>query len=142
MVFLFVECYFSFLLIWENSLCNVIDISTSGFYGIFLQILDAPALQDDFYLNLVDWSSLNVLAVGLGNCVYLWNASNSKVRFHLFDSRLFPRYKLMFLILQIVKLCDLGNDESVCSVCWTHGGNKLAIGTSSGKLQVRYESSL
>ncbi|CAN1789121.1 Protein FIZZY-RELATED 2, partial [Linum perenne] len=43
-------------------------------------VLDAPALQDDFYLNLVDWSSNNVLAVGLGNCVYLWNACSSKVR--------------------------------------------------------------
>ena len=43
------------------------------------QVLDAPALQDDFYLNLVDWSAQNVLAVGLGNCVYLWNASSSKV---------------------------------------------------------------
>lgn len=42
-------------------------------------MLDAPALQDDFYLNLVDWSSHNVLAVGLGNCVYLWNACSSKV---------------------------------------------------------------
>ena len=36
-------------------------------------------MQDDFYLNLVDWSSHNVLAVGLGNCVYLWNACSSKV---------------------------------------------------------------
>lgn len=44
-----------------------------------LQVLDAPSLQDDFYLNLVDWSSQNVLAVGLGTCVYLWSASNSKV---------------------------------------------------------------
>lgn len=44
-------------------------------------MLDAPALQDDFYLNLVDWSSNNVLAVGLGNCVYLWNACSSKVGF-------------------------------------------------------------
>lgn len=43
-------------------------------------MLDAPALQDDFYLNLVDWSSQNVLSVGLGNCVYLWNACSSKVR--------------------------------------------------------------
>lgn len=42
------------------------------------QVLDAPALQDDFYLNLVDWSAQNVLAVGLGNCVYLWNACSSK----------------------------------------------------------------
>ncbi|CAI7850685.1 unnamed protein product, partial [Closterium sp. NIES-53] len=42
-------------------------------------VLDAPALQDDFYLNLVDWSSTNVLAVGLGSCVYLWSAASSKV---------------------------------------------------------------
>ncbi|GBF91790.1 hypothetical protein Rsub_04895 [Raphidocelis subcapitata] len=27
------------------------------------KVLDAPALQDDFYLNLVDWSAQNVLAV-------------------------------------------------------------------------------
>jgi WD40 repeat protein len=46
------------------------------------KVLDAPALQDDFYLNLVDWSSLNVLAVGLGSCVYLWSACTSKVRTH------------------------------------------------------------
>jgi cell division cycle 20-like protein 1 (cofactor of APC complex) len=43
------------------------------------KVLDAPSLQDDFYLNLVDWSSQNMLAVGLGTCVYLWSASNSKV---------------------------------------------------------------
>ena len=43
------------------------------------QVLDAPALQDDFYLNLVDWSSNNILAVGLGACVYLWNANTSTV---------------------------------------------------------------
>ncbi|GMI79840.1 FIZZY-related 3, cell cycle switch protein 52 B [Hibiscus trionum] len=58
------------------------------------KVLDAPSLQDDFYLNLVDWSSQNVLAVGLGTCVYLWTASNSKV----------------------TKLCDLGPNDSVCVV--------------------------
>ena len=36
------------------------------------RVLDAPELADDFYLNLVDWSSTNVLGVGLGSCVYLW----------------------------------------------------------------------
>ena len=35
--------------------------------------------QDDFYLNLVDWSSQNVLSVGLGACVYLWSAFTSQV---------------------------------------------------------------
>jgi cell division cycle 20-like protein 1 (cofactor of APC complex) len=29
------------------------------------RVLDAPELADDFYLNLVDWSSTNVLGVGL-----------------------------------------------------------------------------
>jgi cell division cycle 20-like protein 1 (cofactor of APC complex) len=44
-----------------------------------VKVLDAPALSDDFYLNLIDWSSQNQLAVGLGNCIYLWNAETSKV---------------------------------------------------------------
>lgn len=46
------------------------------------KVLDAPELQDDFYLNLVDWSSLNVLSVGLGTCVYLWSACTSQVNDH------------------------------------------------------------
>ncbi|KAI8609818.1 hypothetical protein BC830DRAFT_1085219 [Chytriomyces sp. MP71] len=29
------------------------------------KVLDAPELQDDFYLNLVDWSGSNILGVGL-----------------------------------------------------------------------------
>ena len=44
------------------------------------KVLDAPELQDDFYLNLVDWSTQNVLSVGLGACVYLWSACTSQVR--------------------------------------------------------------
>ena len=43
------------------------------------KVLDAPSLKDDFYLHLVDWSASNVLAVGLGRCVYLWSACTSKV---------------------------------------------------------------
>lgn len=78
------------------------------------KVLDAPALLDDFYLNLVDWSPHNVLAVGLGYCVYLWNACSSKV----------------------TKLCDLGVDDSVCSVGWAQRGTHLAIGTTNGKIQI------
>ena len=40
------------------------------------KVLDAPSLEDDFYLNLVDWSSTNILAVGLGTAVYIWSASS------------------------------------------------------------------
>ncbi|KAH1226518.1 Protein FIZZY-RELATED 3 [Glycine max] len=79
-----------------------------------VQVLDAPSLQDDFYLNLVDWSTQNVLAVGLGTCVYLWSASNSKV----------------------TKLCDLGPYDGVCSVQWTREGSFISIGTNLGQVQV------
>lgn len=69
------------------------------FSGV-LQVLDAPALQDDFYLNLVDWSSHNILSVGLGNCVYLWNACSSKV---------FPYLCSLLVILSVF--------EVICYCC-------------------------
>lgn len=80
------------------------------------KVLDAPSLADDFYLNLVDWSSLNVLAVGLGSCVYLWSACTSKV----------------------TKLCDLGvsSQDSVTSVAWTQRGTHLAVGVNNGEVQI------
>jgi len=79
------------------------------------KVLDAPALQDDFYLNLVDWSSQNVLAVGLGSCVYLWSAFTSKV----------------------TKLCDLSSTEDVVtSVSWAQRGTHLAVGTNRGEVQL------
>ena len=79
------------------------------------KVLDAPALQDDFYLNLVDWSSQNVLAVGLGSCVYLWSACTSKV----------------------TKLCDLAQaDDMVTSVAWAQRGTHLAVGTNKGEVQL------
>lgn len=78
------------------------------------KILDAPSLQDDFYLNLVDWSSSNLLSVGLGSSVYLWSACTSKV----------------------TKLCDLGESDSVTSVSWARKGSLLSIGSNSGKVQI------
>jgi len=80
------------------------------------KVLDAPALADDFYLNLVDWSLQNVLAVGLGSCVYLWSACTSKV----------------------TKLCDLGphTQDAVTSVAWTQRGIHLAVGVHNGEVQI------
>ncbi|KAG0728889.1 Fizzy-related [Chionoecetes opilio] len=79
------------------------------------KVLDAPELQDDFYLNLVDWSSQNVLSVGLGHCVYLWSAYTS----------------------QVTRLCDLSPDgDTVTSVSWSERGNQVAVGTHKGLVQV------
>lgn len=77
------------------------------------KVLDAPDLMDDFYLNLVDWSSTNVLAVGLASCVYLWSANTSKV----------------------IKLCDLQGDN-VSGVAWERNGATLAVGTHQGKIHI------
>ncbi|XXG77173.1 hypothetical protein AAC387_Pa08g1377 [Persea americana] len=41
--------------------------------------LDAPELIDDYYLNLLDWRTGNILAIALGSTVYLSNASNGSV---------------------------------------------------------------
>ncbi|KAL9088040.1 MAG: hypothetical protein Q9165_006381 [Trypethelium subeluteriae] len=78
------------------------------------KVLDAPDLADDFYLNLVDWGSQNILAVGLGACVYMWNSESGRV----------------------TKLLDLEGDDNVTSVNWIQRGSHLAVGTSRGFVQI------
>jgi cell division cycle 20-like protein 1, cofactor of APC complex len=78
------------------------------------RVLDAPALADDFYLNLLDWSSQNVLVVGLASDVYMWNAYTAKV----------------------TKLCSVGLEDAVTSVAWTQKGGHVAIGTDKGTVQI------
>ncbi|KAL8453498.1 hypothetical protein Emag_001871 [Eimeria magna] len=41
------------------------------------RVLDAPNLPDDFYLNLVDWSLSDCVAVGIRGSVLLWNAKTA-----------------------------------------------------------------
>jgi len=43
------------------------------------KVLDAPGLIDDYYLNLLDWSSSNIISIGLGGVLYLWNASTAEI---------------------------------------------------------------
>lgn len=85
------------------------NISKSPF-----KVLDAPGLQDDFYLNVVDWSTQGILAVGLGSTIYLWSAAGG----------------------QVTKLFDVGPNDSFTSVGWSPKGNYLALGTQKGELQL------
>ncbi len=77
------------------------------------KVLDAPDLADDFYLNLVDWGGSNILGVGLGSCVYMWNSTSGRV----------------------TKLCDL-QDDIVTSVSWIQRGTHVSIGTNKGLVQI------
>jgi len=85
------------------------------------RILDAPAISDDYYLNLLDWgdcghsgsttkSHNGVLAVSLSNEVYLWSEEN------------------------IVSLMQCPENEYVSSVSWMKSSRKncLAVGISDG----------
>eukprot|EP00802_Teleaulax_amphioxeia_P007986 Tamp_07994.p1 GENE.Tamp_07994~~Tamp_07994.p1 ORF type:complete len:541 (-),score=74.32 Tamp_07994:775-2226(-) len=78
------------------------------------KILDAPDIVDDYYLNLLDWSPTNVLAVALGQSVFLWNATTGATH----------------------KLVETsGNGNIVTSLRWG-AGNTLAIGTHSAEIQL------
>ena len=66
-------------------------------------------------LNLLSWSANNMLAVALGSTVFLWNASNGSIQ-------------------ELVQLEDAG--DYVCSVSWIKEGNILAVGNSTGAVQV------
>lgn len=78
------------------------------------RVLDAPDLSDDFYLNLVDWGQQDILAVGLGDSVYLWDGATQSVD----------------------RLCNLTNHDKVTSLNWIGSGTHLAIGTSKGLVEI------
>lgn len=79
------------------------------------RILDAPELRADYYLNLIDWSSQNMIAVALGEAVYLWNAGSG----------------------EIVELCHTENPgDYISSVSWAFDGAHLAVGTRDATVQI------
>ena len=82
-------------------------------HGANVQVLDAPQLTDDFYLNLVDWSSQNVLAVGLGPCVYLWSACTSKV---CADAHLSSHTFFTSVIIVAILTCRISEMRSLSSL--------------------------
>ena len=77
--------------------------------------LDAPDLLDDYYLNLLDWGSGNVLAIALGNTVYLWDASDGSTT-------------------ELVTLDD--ENGPVTSVKWAPDGRHIAVGLNDSAVQL------
>lgn len=43
-------------------------------------VLDAPGLRDDYYLNILDWSAQNLLAVALNESIYVWDPALGTVQ--------------------------------------------------------------
>lgn len=79
------------------------------------RMLDAPDIHDDYYLNIMSWGSNNILAVGLGPCVYFWNA----------------------LTNQVSELLELNTPgDYVSSLIWDKECRYIAVGTAYGCVQV------
>ncbi|KAI3698263.1 hypothetical protein L2E82_42531 [Cichorium intybus] len=77
--------------------------------------LDAPDLVDDYYLNLLDWGSSNVLAIALGNTVYLWDATDGNTS-------------------ELVTVDDEAGP--VTSVKWAPDGRHISIGLNNSDIQL------
>ena len=77
--------------------------------------MDAPDLVNDYYLNLLDWGSSNVLAIALANTVYLWDATDGNTS-------------------ELVTV----DDESgpVTSVKWAPNGRHISVGLNSSDVQL------
>ncbi|WWC71848.1 uncharacterized protein I206_105807 [Kwoniella pini CBS 10737] len=81
------------------------------------RVLDAPGFEDDYYLNLIDWSCANRVAIGLGDTGYVWDAESGTVN-------------------------ALGGGEEsedrpkVTAVSWSDDGAFLAIGNDAGEVEV------
>ncbi|ESQ37523.1 hypothetical protein EUTSA_v10002840mg, partial [Eutrema salsugineum] len=77
--------------------------------------LDAPDLVDDFYLNLLDWGSANVLAIALDHTVYLWDASSGSTS----------------------ELVTIDEEKGpVTSVNFALDGRNLAVGLNNSEVQI------
>lgn len=80
------------------------------------RVLDAPGLADDFYCDLIDWSSQDKLAVVLGKSCFLTDDVTNDVS----------------------ELCSLKNESqlSYTGLQWANSGSHLALGFSNGLTQI------
>ncbi|KAF2662511.1 WD40 repeat-like protein [Lophiostoma macrostomum CBS 122681] len=78
------------------------------------RVLDAPGLVDDYYLNLLDWSSGNQVAIGLERSVYVWSADSGSV----------------------ASLLECPQDTYISSVKWSGDGAYVGVGLGTGEVQI------
>ncbi|KAK9449169.1 ubiquitin-protein transferase [Limtongia smithiae] len=78
------------------------------------RILDAPGIRDDYYLNLLDWSCSNQVAIALDRDLYVWNAETGTVN----------------------SLLRTSPDTYIAGIKWSGDGAYVAVGLSDGDVQI------
>lgn len=76
------------------------------------RVLDAPGFIDDFYLNLISWSSTNFLAIALDRSLYIWNAGTGSV--------------------SLLTECS----TMITSIRWSEDSSYLSIGKNDGSIEI------
>ncbi|NWW89998.1 CD20B protein, partial [Rhynochetos jubatus] len=77
--------------------------------------LHITGLRNDYYLNILDWSLENLIAVAVGPAARIWNGGT----------------------LQAIESIDLNSSSKyISSLAWIQEGTCLAIGTSDGEVQL------
>ncbi|XP_065519945.1 cell division cycle protein 20 homolog B [Lathamus discolor] len=77
--------------------------------------LHITGLRNDYYLNILDWSLENLIAIAVGPAAHIWNGGT----------------------LQAIGSIDLNSSSKyISSLAWITEGTCLAIGTSDGEVQL------
>ncbi|NXT22969.1 CD20B protein, partial [Syrrhaptes paradoxus] len=77
--------------------------------------LHIAGLRNDYYLNILDWSLENLIAIAVGSAAHIWNGGT----------------------LQAIESIDLkSSSKYISSLAWIKEGTCLAIGTSDGEVQL------
>lgn len=77
--------------------------------------IEVPKILDDFYLNLLDWSTKNEVAVGLDNTLCIYITGKNK-RYNLFNYT--------------------EKDKYISSLIWNQEGTDIAVGNSEGMVEI------
>jgi len=103
---------------YNDNFYNVRKINSKPY-----KILNAPNLMDDFYLNLVDWSSKNDIAVGLGNSVHLYTTNQTQEN-------------ILFTYNNNLNSNSNTIDKYVSSLIISQDGDLIAVGNSEGFIEI------
>ncbi len=79
------------------------------------KILDAPGIIDNFYMNILDWSSTDFIGISLMDSVYLWKNKSSENK--------------------VITLVEL-SDSFYCSIKFSPEGNQMACGDGDGFVHI------
>lgn len=79
-----------------------------------VKVLDAPCFSNDYYYNVLDWSALNCVGIGLKNTAYIYNPASACV----------------------AKLLQLPDDQEISHFSFNKEGTLASLGLTSGLVQI------